>query len=126
MCLGVISSSFVLWGVLRPEGAHWGFHALAYYPASVQIATFLFVFLLLLLSAAGFLRLPRLPPRLCRLSPWLEIASGLVAFLIFYSFPIQGFAYGDSKSMLEWYGDNYRFDSKWILRVFELNTFSGQ
>ena len=126
LCLGLISLAPFVWGILEPEGARWGFHALAYFPASVQVVTVVFVFLLLVISAGGFLVPFRLPSRLPRQSPWIEILIGSAACFAFYSFPIQGHVYGDSKNMLKWYADNHRFDPQWAMRLLEPNPFTSK
>jgi tetratricopeptide repeat protein len=129
LILGFIILAVFLWGTLHPTGAHWGFHALSYFPFPVQIGVFLLAALLLVLSSTGIITFSwfsKAWAKSSRFSPWMEILIGIVAFICFYSYHIQGVAYGDSRRMLEWYKNNQQFDPHWITQVFKLNPFSSK
>ena len=114
-----------------PGGWNWGLHALGYFPAAARLASLLICLLLLLPPAqavllrvvAGFAR-----PFLSA-SPaarWRAILPSALAYALFYSFPIRTTAYGDTRTILQWYSDNTQLPVSWLPRLFDVHLLGSK
>ena len=118
-------------GAIAPSGANWGTHALGYLPIWARVGG-------LVVSVA--LLWPAVQPHAARLleafwrpmskpgrtgALWV-LAVAVLAFALFYSFPIRTTLYGDARTILRWDADPTARGSDWFAGLFDYRIMASK
>ena len=130
LLLGALFFGLYAFATVTGRGDVWGLHSLAFFPWPVRIAGLLFCLALLWpplqRRAAAALQGALRPLLAAGPGRWLPLAVGLVAFLVFYSFPIRTTVFGDTRTILHAWGDNTELPLAWLPRLVDLQPLGSR